>query len=117
LPFEQRSIKLLKQNKTRNEIRPLFALVKLAPPLHKHYFVTFSFPEHARSQVKGGHSSGEIELIQACDWLTADSISMQIVRWISNVSSTHAWQLLQNINKVFGISRRKFATFLPTEID
>ena len=25
-----------------------------------------SFPEHARSQVKGGHSSGEIELIQAC---------------------------------------------------
>ena len=26
-----------------------------------------SFPEHARSQVKGGHSSGEIELIQACD--------------------------------------------------
>ena len=34
---------------------------------------TISFPEHARSQVKGGHSSGEIELIQACDWLTADS--------------------------------------------
>jgi hypothetical protein len=32
-----------------------------------------SFPQHARSQVKGGHSSGEIELIQACDWLTADS--------------------------------------------
>ena len=32
-----------------------------------------SFPEHARSQVKGGHSSGEIEVIQACDWLTADS--------------------------------------------
>jgi hypothetical protein len=32
-----------------------------------------SFPEHARLQVKGGHSSGEIELIQACDWLTADS--------------------------------------------
>jgi hypothetical protein len=24
-----------------------------------------SFPEHARSQVKGGHSSGEIELIHA----------------------------------------------------
>ena len=22
---------------SRNEIRPLFALVKLAPPLHKHY--------------------------------------------------------------------------------
>jgi hypothetical protein len=34
---------------------------------------TISFPEHARSQVKGGHSSGEIELIQACDWLTADN--------------------------------------------
>jgi hypothetical protein len=34
---------------------------------------TISFPEHARSQVKGGHSSGEIELIQVCDWLTADS--------------------------------------------
>ena len=33
---------------------------------------SISFPEHARSQVKGGHSSGEIELIQACDWLTAD---------------------------------------------
>jgi hypothetical protein len=32
-----------------------------------------SFPKHARSQVKGGHSSGEIELIRACDWLTADS--------------------------------------------
>jgi hypothetical protein len=32
-----------------------------------------SFPEHARSQVKGGHSSGEIELIQAADWLAADS--------------------------------------------
>ena len=31
------------------------------------------FPEHARSQVKGGHSSGEIELIQAADWLAADS--------------------------------------------
>jgi hypothetical protein len=65
-----------------------------------------SFPEHARSQVKGGgHSSGagsgEIELIQ---------------RWISNVSSTHARQLLQNINKVFRISRRKFDTFY-TEIE
>jgi hypothetical protein len=34
---------------------------------------SISFPEHARSQVKGGHSSGEIELIQAYDWLTADS--------------------------------------------
>jgi hypothetical protein len=36
-------------------------------------FDAISFPEHARLQVKGGHSSGEIELIQACDWLTADS--------------------------------------------
>ena len=35
--------------------------------------LAISFPEHARSQVRGGHSSGEIELIQACDWLTADS--------------------------------------------
>jgi hypothetical protein len=32
------------------------------------------------------------------------------------VSSTHAWQLLQNINKVFGIFRRKFDTFY-TEIE
>jgi hypothetical protein len=24
-------------NTSRNEIRPLFALVKVAPPLHKHY--------------------------------------------------------------------------------
>ena len=37
-------------------------------------------------------------------------------RWISNVSSTHARQLLQNINKVFRISRRKFETFY-TEIE
>ena len=36
-------------------------------------YETISFPEHARSQVKGGHSSGEIELIQAADWLAADS--------------------------------------------
>ena len=35
--------------------------------------ISISFPEHARLQVKGGNSSGEIELIQACDWLTADS--------------------------------------------
>jgi hypothetical protein len=34
---------------------------------------TISFPEHACSQVKGGYSSGEMELIQACDWLAADS--------------------------------------------
>jgi hypothetical protein len=47
-----------------------------------------------------------MELTQACDWLTAD---------ISNMSSTHAWQLLQNINQVFGISRRKFYAFC-TEI-
>ena len=37
------------------------------------YMHAISFPEHARSQVKGGHSPGEIELIQACDWLTAGS--------------------------------------------
>ena len=35
--------------------------------------VSSAFPKHARSQVKGGHSSGEIELIQAADWLAADS--------------------------------------------
>ena len=63
---------------------------------------TISFPEHARSQVKGGHSSGEIELIQACDWLTADN--------------TLDFQREFYINKVFGISRRKFDTFY-TEID
>jgi hypothetical protein len=39
---------------------------------HRRIFINL-VPEHARSQVKGGHSSGEIELIQACDWLTADS--------------------------------------------
>jgi hypothetical protein len=50
---------------------------------------------------RGGHSSGEIESHS---------------RWISNVSSTHARQLLQNINKVFRISRRKFDTF-HTEIE
>jgi hypothetical protein len=32
-----------------------------------------SFPKHARSQVKGGHSSGEIGFIQAGDWLAVDS--------------------------------------------
>jgi hypothetical protein len=26
-------------NTSRNEIRPLFALVKLAPPLQKHYYI------------------------------------------------------------------------------
>jgi hypothetical protein len=67
-----------------------------------------SFPEHARSQVKGGHSSGEIELIQACDWLTADSTL--------DFQREFTLDKLQNINKVFGISRRKFDTFY-TEID
>jgi hypothetical protein len=71
---------------------------------------TISFPEHACSQVKGGYSSGEMELIQACDWLAADS-TLDFQRWISNVSSTHARQLLQNINKLFRISHRKFETF------
>ena len=60
-----------------------------------------SFPEHARSQVKGGHSSGEIELIQACDWLTADN--------------TLDFQHEFYINKVFGISRRKFGHVLKPE--
>jgi hypothetical protein len=50
-----------------------------------------SFPEHARSQVKGGHSSGEIELIQACDWLTPDStLDFQREFYASIVSSTQA---------------------------
>jgi hypothetical protein len=62
-----------------------------------------SFPEHARSQVKGGHSSGEIELIHACDWLTADSTL--------DFQREFMLDKLQNINKVFGISRRKFDTF------
>ena len=40
------------------------------------YKYTITFPKHARSQVnKGGYSSGEMELIQACDWLAADSRS------------------------------------------
>jgi hypothetical protein len=56
-----------------------------------------------------------MELIQACDWLAADS-TLDFQRWISNVSSTHARQLLQNINKLFIISHRKFDTFY-TEID
>jgi hypothetical protein len=38
-----------------------------APYLHfaqlQSKYKSISFPEHARSQVKGGHSSGEIELI------------------------------------------------------
>jgi hypothetical protein len=46
-------------------IAPGYEAVVLSSPI--------SFPEHARSQVKGGRSSGEIELIQACDWLTTDS--------------------------------------------
>ena len=46
--------------------------------------------------LKGGHSSGEIELIQACDWLTADN--------------TLDFQREFYINKVFGISRYTFYT-------
>jgi hypothetical protein len=41
----------------------MYAAIFLVPP------TSISFPEHARSQVKGGHSSGEIELILAADWL------------------------------------------------
>jgi hypothetical protein len=55
-----------------------------------------------RLRNKGGHSSGEIELIQACDWLRADN--------------TLDFQRELYINKVFGISRQKFDTFY-TEID
>jgi hypothetical protein len=50
------------------------------------------------------------KMFAVCAWT-----QIAVVR-ISNVSSTHAWQLLQNINKVFGISRRKFDTFY-TEFD
>jgi hypothetical protein len=59
-----------------------------------------SFPEHARSQVKGGHSSGEIELL-----------TLNFQREFYACSA-----MLQNINKVFRISRPKFDTFY-TEID
>ena len=59
-----------------------------------------SFPEHARSQVKGGHSSGEIELF-----------TLNFQREFYACSA-----MLQNINKVFRISRRKFDTFY-TEIE
>ena len=62
--------------------------------------MTISFPEHARSQVKGGHSSGEIELI-----------TLNFQREFYACSA-----MLQNINKVFRISRRKFDTFY-TEIE
>jgi hypothetical protein len=73
-------------------------------------------------------------LIQACDWLTADSwldFQREFYVCLAIVSLLAAWnfqggiippleipggkqarQLLENINKVFGISRRKFATFL-----
>jgi hypothetical protein len=60
---------------------------------------TISFPEHACSQVKGRFSSGEIELIQACDWLAADS-TLEI----------------REILKLFRITHRKFETFY-TETD
>jgi hypothetical protein len=59
-----------------------------------------SFPEHARSQVKGGHGSGEIELF-----------TLNFQREFYACSA-----MLQNINKVFRISRRKFDTFY-TEIE
>ena len=61
---------------------------------------SISFPEHARSQVKGGHSSGEIELF-----------TLNFQREFYACSA-----MLQNINKVFRISRRKFDTFY-TEIE
>jgi hypothetical protein len=65
-----------------------------------------SFPEHARLQVKGGHGSGEIELIQACDWLTAD-----------NTLDFQFQREFYILNKVFGISRRKFDTFTLKSIE
>jgi hypothetical protein len=35
-------------NTSRNEIRPLFALVKLAPPLHKHYLYPINLSNRNR---------------------------------------------------------------------
>jgi hypothetical protein len=62
-----------------------------------------SFPEHARSQVKGGYSSGEIELIQACDWLTADStLDFQREFYIS----THAWQVAKYKQSIWNFSSK-----------
>ena len=72
---------------------------------------TISFPEHACSQVKGRHSYREIELIQACDWLAADS-TLDFQREFYACLAIVA----KYINKVFRISRRKFDTFY-TEID
>jgi hypothetical protein len=69
-----------------------------------------SFPEHARSQVRGGHSSGEIELIQACDWLTTDS-TLDFQREFYACLA-----IVAKYTKVFGISRLKFDTFY-IEID
>jgi hypothetical protein len=54
--------------------------------------ITISFPEHARSQVKGGHSSGEIELIQAGDWLAADS-TLDFQREFVTPVSLHVWNI------------------------
>jgi hypothetical protein len=47
---------------------------------------TISFPEHARSQVKGGHSSGEIELIQAADWLAAVDFQRELYACLAIVA-------------------------------
>jgi hypothetical protein len=64
-----------------------------------------SFPSQG-SQARGTrlHTSMPIALEKS------NTMMKSIVRWISNVSSTHARQFLQNINKVFRISRRKFDT-------
>ena len=40
-------------------------------------FVTISIPKHASSQVKGGHTSGEIELIQAGDQSRTQSMPVR----------------------------------------
>jgi hypothetical protein len=42
---------------------------RIEPPLNITEVHPISFPEHVRSQVKGGHSSGEIELIYSGLWL------------------------------------------------
>ena len=58
-----------------------------------------------------GHSTGEIELIQAGDWLAGDC-TLDFQREFYACSAI----VYKILNKVFRISRRKFDTFY-TEID
>jgi hypothetical protein len=90
--------------------------VLVVPIIKEKYKVNFivhpiAFPKHARLQVKGGHSSGEIELIQAGDWLAADS-TLDFQRESYACSAIAA-----NINKVFRISRRNLILFTLKSIE